>query len=301
MTMGEETASAALRTLFLRCEGAKRLVNEETIYNVFLEHTPTERKQVFIDLYRRLHGGAHSFPEAVKSDDHSDQPTEATPVVVGEKVEGKLDYMFDFDYFRFQTKEGQKYLMSVNHDTLRSTSVALFGPEGTTGENQRWKSREQVATGPRIIWTAPSTDEYYFAVQNVGAQTGSYTLVIASIDSSLADDHGDTASAATDMMIGEVTEGTIADEFDIDFFRCPVVEGRSYRFEFMSGSLTEFRFGLRLPDIRIYKGTASDYQRRQPSGFTWTARSSGKLTLSIDGAHGDTGTYSLKIAQVDNE
>ena len=103
MSIGEETASAALRTLFLRFEGAKRLVNEETIYNIFLEHTPTERKQVFIDLYRRLHGGAHSFPETVNSDDHSDQPTDATPVVVGEIVEGMLDYMFDFDYFRFET------------------------------------------------------------------------------------------------------------------------------------------------------------------------------------------------------
>ena len=178
MSIGEETASAALRALFLRFEDAKRLVSEETIYNIFLENTPTERKQVFIDLYRRLHGGVHSFPEADNSDDHSDQPSDATTVVVGEMVEGKLDYMFDFDYFRFQTKEGQKYQLSVNHETLRPTSIALFGPDGTTGENQRWEGRDQVSTGPRIIWTAPSTDVYYFAVQNFGGKIGTYTLTI---------------------------------------------------------------------------------------------------------------------------
>ena len=95
-------------------------------------------------------------------------------------VEGKLDYMFDFDYFRFETTEGQKYQIGVKHETLRPTSIALFGPDGMTGENQRWEARDQVSTGPRIIWMAPSSDVFYLAVQNFGGKTGTYTLTISS-------------------------------------------------------------------------------------------------------------------------
>ena len=160
MSIGEETVSSALRTLFLRFEGSERLLTDEMIYDILLEHTPPDREEAFIHLYRQLHGGAHAFPEAVILDDHSDRAKDATVIAVGETVEGTLNYMFDFDYFRFQTKEGQKYQISVHHRTLRSTNIVLYGPDGTTGENERWKSRDQVSTGPRIIWTAPTSDDY---------------------------------------------------------------------------------------------------------------------------------------------
>ena len=42
---------------------------------------------------------------------------------MGEPIEGVLDYMFDFEFFRFNAEEGLKYRMNVNHELLQATSV----------------------------------------------------------------------------------------------------------------------------------------------------------------------------------
>ena len=60
------------------------------------------------------------------SDDHGDEAGFATGIDVGETIEGVLDYMFDFDYFRFHAEAGQKYRMNVTHESIRYTSVTMF-------------------------------------------------------------------------------------------------------------------------------------------------------------------------------
>ena len=187
--VGEEALASALRELHRAELGRKQGLQagrpddevEEDVYQVFLKHTPSDKKEEFRDLYRRLHGGTFAFDEVAFDDDHGDEPELATKILIGESIDGTLDYMLDFDYFRFQAEEGRRYRITVTHDSLRSTSIALFAPDGTTGENQHWKSRELISTGPRIAWIAPSSDEYYVAVQNFGGKTGGYTLTVTPV------------------------------------------------------------------------------------------------------------------------
>ena len=188
MTIGEEAMSAAIRELYLsqkeyertESSGQGRRATEEAVYDAFLKHTPDDRKEAFRDLYRRLHGGPYAYQDI--RDDHGDITEYATAIVVGEDIQGTLDYVPDFDYFRFQTKKGRKYRISVAHETLPAISLRLYDPDGVLMEDHHLESRELLQSGPEIVWTAPSSDEYYVAVKNFVGDTGVYTLTITPID-----------------------------------------------------------------------------------------------------------------------
>ena len=308
--VGEEALSSALRELHLAELGRKQGFQtgrpdnevEEDVYQVFLKHTPSDKKDEFRDLYRRLHGGTFAFDEAAFDDDHGDEPESATKIPIGESVNGTLDYMLDFDYFRFQAEEGRRYRMTLTHDSLRSTSIALFAPDGTTGENQHWKSRELISTGPRILWVAPSSDEYYFAVQNFGGKTGGYTLTITPV-APTDDDHGDDIASATSIPFGEVVQGTIDDDFDYDYLQFQAVEGNRYRVVIEPGTLEyhhlhlfaadgvphhfDCEFGHQSLDTRV-RGSHT-------VNGVLTAPTSGPFYLAIDGARGSVGSYTVTI------
>ena len=217
----------------------------------------------------------------------------------GESIGGSLDYMFDFDYFRFRAQEGKKYRVNVDHDTLRASSVGLYAPDGQTGMNRSWITREVVSTGPRIVWIAPSSDDYYVAVHNFGGKTGRYTLTIDAIDDAV-DDHGDTPESATGLSLGEIVQGTIDDDLDIDYFRLPVERDQRYWLSAISVTLEEFQFSARMPDGGIRTADTENIRTCCPHGFQFRARAPGNATLSITGIGGSVGTYTFKIIQVDN-
>ena len=182
-TIGRAALSSALGEIVSSVDiDASDEDKERAIYDAFMKHTPENRKEAFKDLYRALHGGPYAYADIPVSDDHGNAADDATQVDVGEVVHGSLDYMFDFDYFRFEAQDGRKYRFSVAHESLGASSVGLFGPGGERGENQHWESRELGATGPEIVWVAPESDEYYLAVQNFGGKTGIYTLTISKED-----------------------------------------------------------------------------------------------------------------------
>ncbi len=298
--MGETAIGSAMGELHLTEPGRDLETREERIYEILLKHVPDDRREDFRELYRELHGGAAAFPATDSSDDHGDEATNATAVGVGQAISGNLDYMFDFDYFRFHAQEGQKYSMAINHEILRSTSIGLYGPRRAASEHGNWKSRELISTGPRIIWTAPSSDEYYFAVHNFGGQTGSYTLVITSVDRPGSDDYGDTPATAADISLGASVNGTISNDLDIDYFEFPVETGNRYHLEIVSGTLEEFRFRMRMPNGYRYRHTAGEYAGWAPPGFRWYLASSGQASLAIDGVEGNVGTYTLKVTRIDD-
>ena len=153
------------------------------MYRALLEHAPLERKGDLQDIYRTVHGGYSAFPEVPTPDDHGGTAEDATPIILGETVQGNLDYFFDFDYFRFQAEEGQKYRLSVTHETLHATSLGLFNPfGGEVSLTDQWEFRKRTGDGPEIVWIAPHTNVYYFAVRNFGGETGNYTVMIVPVE-----------------------------------------------------------------------------------------------------------------------
>ncbi len=282
-SIGKETVSAALSELHMYLFGRDI---EEEIYQVFLKHTPDDKKEDLRDLYRRLHGGAFAFDDIDFDDDHGDEAGLATKISVGEAVVGELDYMFDFDYFKFHAEEGSRYRMIVTHDTLRSTSIGLYAPDGVTGEN--WIFRDSTTLGPAIVWVAPSSEDYYFAVQNFGGKTGTYTLTVTNADSTAPDDHGDAEDSATDISIGETVEGTITDDFDVDYFRFSTQENRGYYFTITRGTL-KYRFMMH-PNDQFYSLWLPG-----PGNAFWEAGRTGESFLAVRAEPGSVGPYTLTI------
>ena len=186
--IGEDAMSAAVRELYLQSIDSGQPAEEEDIFRAFLKHAPSAKKEAFLDVYRRLHGDAFAFDDAAFDDDHGDQAALATEIAVGETAEGVLDYMFDFDYFKFPAEGGQKYRINVIHPSLRTSSVTMYSRDGTTRLGRRADTPEssaEVASGVRILWSARRDGMYHVAVQNFGGKTGSYTLTIT------PDDEGD--------------------------------------------------------------------------------------------------------------
>ena len=287
--IGEEALSLVLRDLHLSELGREQIDVEYGIYQVFLKHTPDDRKEDLRDLYRKLHGGAFVFDEGAFDDDHGDEVGLATEIAVGEAVVGDLDYMFDFDYFSFRAEEGRKYRMIVTHDTLRSTSVGLYAPDGVTGENQRWIFRDSTTLGPGIVWIAPRSDTYYFAVQNFGGKTGTYTLTITPVDGTIQD----AEDSATEISIGETVEGTITDEFDIDYFRFSQQENQQYSITVTSETL-EHHSRIRHPNEQSYFSWLA-------GNVFWTAWTTGESFLAVRGASGSVGSYTVTITADEDE
>ena len=293
-TMGEEAMRAALRELYLLdLEQENRLVGapdeEERVYLTFLKHTPPDRKEAFRDLYRRLHGGQFAFPEIDLSDDHGDEASAASEVQVGNVVEGTLDYMWDFDYFRFQAQEGQVYWINLTHETLRSSSISLYGSDGQTA--QAWMLRDRDPTGPRMLWEAQDSGEYYFAVQNFGGKTGRYTFAIIPLITT-ADDHGDTPATPTEISVKGIVEGTIDHSADVDVFRIQAVEGRRYGVVFRLGTLEEGSL-VRYDPRAESTFNSSKIKRPGETALSWPAWTSGDYYYIVAGHDGSVGTYTL--------
>ena len=77
---------------------------------------------------RQPHSG-----DQLSADDHGDEVETASAIRSGGVAPGgTLDYMFDFDFFRFHAEEGQRYRMNVNHEVTGKVpaSVTLYAPTG---------------------------------------------------------------------------------------------------------------------------------------------------------------------------
>ncbi len=116
------------------------------------------------------------------------------------------------------------------------------------------------------------------------------------------DDHGDDAAAATEILVGQVVEGTMDHEFDIDAFAFDADEGVGYRIIF------EGKQGLDLDKeerndfhltLRTAEGGAQERLRSHGSRIgvdeRWTAPQSGGYVLAVESADGKIGTYRLEI------
>ena len=114
-------------------------------------------------------------------DDHSNSPTDATEIAVGEQVTGTVDSWLDFDYFRFQAEEGRRYEIVVSDESVLNQyggpiNATLYEPDGIT---ETWGgSRGTGPDGAQIEWEAPASGTYYFKVERGHEGTAAYTVEI---------------------------------------------------------------------------------------------------------------------------
>ena len=313
-----EGVSATLRELHLLDRDEGQGITGELIFKVFLKNVPAGKQKEFRDLYRRLHGGPFVLEDTDFDDDHGDAATDASVAVVGQRLMGELDYLFDFDYFQFQAQEDQNFRITVQHPSLPSDWVTIYAPDGVTQESDRWKSRTATASGPEILWRASTAGTYYLAVRNFGGLTGTYTLSIAPVGT-IADDHGDAPESATAIILGQTLGGTIDGDFDLDYFQFHTERGQWHRVVVTSDTLESLTVALYYSD-----GTTPAVMRSQdvqtiimnggewvdildlknlswspPASFDWIAPRTGEFLLVVSNTEGMVGAYDATITTLE--
>ena len=304
--MGKNAMSSALNELYVSSGGhlpALRFSTpptEEEIYGVFLKHAPSQQGRIQ-KLFQILHGGDFAFSEIDTGDEEADEAEDAILVEIGEAATGSLDYIFDFDFFKFEAEEGQIYRISVKHETLTHTSVTMYGPDGDTELRNRWQGRVMGAEGPLIQWRAPSSEAYFLAVQNFGGKTGEYTFTITPVEEPEADDHGNGIESATRVGRFKDIHGTIDGTFDEDYFRFSAHEGRVYHI-FMwpeqSADLCAQMYradGSRSSEWHNRCDHGSLWEGGQVHGISWVAPETGDFYLAMSGFMESVGDYRFEI------
>ena len=220
--------------------------------------------------------------------DAGDEFDSATPVAVGEGVEGSLDYEDQIDYFSFTAQAGQFYRIDVELGTLTDSWLAVY--DSDEFEIAFNDDRDDGSLASRIVWEAPSSGEYYAAVGGYG--TGSYTLTLALE----ADDHANSVEGATSVAVGEVVQGALDYDGDEDGFVFEAEEGQLYRIYVSLGTLTDSELWLYEVEEQYLgiRGVASDDYRAAASRIVWKAPSSGKYYAEVSGY--GTGSYTLTVA-----
>ncbi|MGQ9573785.1 MAG: S8 family serine peptidase [Thermoguttaceae bacterium] len=113
--------------------------------------------------------------QLVAPDDHGNDFTTATRVVVPGVVSGLIGTSGDQDWFAFQATAGRSYVFQTTLVTLADSVLWLFDQDGTTllASNDDWGT----SWASRIAWRAPASGTYYVAVAAYGSwHTGSYRL-----------------------------------------------------------------------------------------------------------------------------
>ena len=292
-TIGEPAMSHALEELYLTGVESRGL-SEEIIYEAFWNHAPSGSKNAFDELYRQLHGGNYENPENEFGDDHSDEPNSASRVSVGESTTGTMDYLFDFDFFEFEANQGDNYRILVEHPSLQPAHIMLFAPDGESPEIWNWKSLEQTPTGLEILWTAPTSGNHYFAVQNFAGHTGTYTLKINSTPA-VVDDHGGSPDTATTITLDVTLEGGIDNAFDDDYFRFRAEEGKQYILNLQGDTLDS-------PNVRLSERSATLHWETRSLGNRGIRahllmQESGDVYFFVKHATSGEGTYSLTVTE----
>ena len=127
------------------------------------------------------------------ADDHGDTLDTATDISLGEVVGGVVDDDFDYDYFRFRAVEGRRYRVSeVTGGTLEYFLISLYASDGAAPANWPWNKWNKIrdaasSDGHWFEWAAPSSKEYYIALDGAHGSVGTYRLRIFSVDNQPGD------------------------------------------------------------------------------------------------------------------
>ena len=225
----------------------------------------------------------------LSGDDHGDiADDDATPVALGEAIDGVRDHDYDIDVFVFEAAAGELYQIDVTPGTLSDTTVTLYDADGLElGYNDDYGT----TLASRLHPEATDSGPHYVAVSGYGAGTGTYTLTVTVLD--IVDDHGDRNTEATPVTLGEAVEGVLDYDGDVDVFMFEAAAGESYQIDVTPGTLSYSiaalydAEGLSLAYSEGYGGTLA-------SRLYWEATDSGPLHFGVEGY--GTGTYTLTVA-----
>ena len=252
-------------------------------------------------LFEMMAGLLRCLPELLDAgvegpDDYADGVVGAARLVVGEAVEGGIDFQGDVDVFMFEATGGEVYEVEVDLGTLHDSVVAIADADGFPLDYN--DDRGDGSLGSRIVWRAPESGDYYVEVSGFGEDSfsvGSYTLRLGLID--VVDDFGDGVEGAFGVALDESVEGVLDYPGDLDYFAFEATEGALYEIDVDLGTLSE-SFVIVYDAARFLLGYNDDRRDGFPAPrLLWRAPESGEFYVEVSGR--GEGSYTLRLGLID--
>ena len=217
----------------------------------------------------------------------------ATPVAVGEPVEGALDSADDTEVFVFEAAGGEFYELRVSPGTLEDPTLALYDADGL------WLDSDDDSGGslaPRLYWEASGTGSFYVEVGGYGA--GSYTLTITVSD--IVDDHSDSPEGATPVAVGEAVGGVLDYADEVDYFVFEAVGGEFYEMTVSPGTLEDPT--LALFDADVWQlDYDDDWGGSLAPRLFWEASGTGFFYVEVGGYGAGSYTLTIAVSDIDDD
>lgn len=228
-------------TYLLEVEGADelRLFDEDGTTELrmatpgFVSHIPFTNPQIVwepsvsADLFLEVTDSFRKSYELIVrelNDDHGNQATTATNIVVPSNTAGNLEVDVELDWFSFAARSGVTYLIEV--ETEPAAALKLIDSDGRTVLREYAGSRP-----PYLAWTADDDRIVYVEVSKFPSFVVppiAYALVIQELPD--VDDHGNDADHATTIEVPSNTPGRLeaTQEFEADWFVFSAVADETY-------------------------------------------------------------------------
>ena len=224
--------------------------------------------------------GAQDQPNA---DDHGDEASVATSLVLGQEVDGTIGLDDDVDFFSFQAEAGRTYAIIAGSSRENfAANPTLYDTDGRS-ELELYESHGPWAL--QMLWNAPSTGTYYVAVDGRHGDVGRYVIAVAPLAST---------PDAVPLDLGQEFAGFIAFFGDVDFFSFQAEGGQTYQLDVgIPGRLDSI--------VTLYDSDGSDLVRSDDyagrtlgSQIVWEAPSTGTYYVAVKGYdRDDLGYYTL--------
>ena len=155
--------------------------------------------------------------------DDGDASEEATPIGATSTVMGDIDRPGDADFYRIEVTQagvlrieaGDKSRLYVGCTLQNDAGDVVAANDGGPDGDVLWPGWQapcEAHVGPGVYFLRVA------AGASSGSRTGPYTLSV-SFDPRTADDHDDTADAATPLTLPATVAANLATEADVDYFR----------------------------------------------------------------------------------
>ncbi|MBM1633933.1 pre-peptidase C-terminal domain-containing protein [Sulfitobacter mediterraneus] len=246
-------------------------------------------------------------------DDYGNNPSSDGDLPINAVVGGEIETAFDRDFFLVELTAGTVYQFDLNSSGF--VDPYIYGLYSYAWNNY-YNHPDNLIPGTgnddiedgnldsQIIFTAPTTGDYFISAGAFSSTTGSYTLSLLTIGSAL-DDYANTTLTSGSLTIGGSVTGTNETEDDEDWFAVSLEDGFAYTFSFLGED--SYRSDFDLPALRVYD--SSGFQAFGVSGesftynsgqITFTADETGTFYIAVgdDGAQNGTGYYQLSAALI---
>lgn len=156
-------------------------------------------------------------PDTDADDDYGNAPAEATPLAIGESVDGRIDGSADDDVFAVTMNAGDRLLVSTLATDYSAPGIIVTDAKGL-----------RLAEGSGVGYQTTGALIESAGTQTVFVQVSGQTGTVYEIAATLLppDDHADVAAAATLLQPDRTTSGRIDGSGDLDLFALDLRAGQ---------------------------------------------------------------------------